>query len=225
MVKTIIFYLYFFGITLAHGDSIKWVKKKIIVEINSQKIEVVDKFIFTNTTKDDLQIIKVDSSCGCTVAHFKNEVKPKETGEISFKVKISKDTPQKQGRLTVTLMNMRSQKRELYNVYFKVERSNFTLKVQKEKMNHKDYEKVVFLNKVDGFKKQITCPFIDLPIKEKYYHEEMGIRIYTCCEPCLVRVKNNPGLAIKKLIKKYEIPSLVTEKSESKSSVSSFSHK
>jgi hypothetical protein len=51
----------------------------------------VRQFPFTNTGKSPLKILKVKSSCGCTVPTYpKEEIMPGETGEISVKYNTSK---------------------------------------------------------------------------------------------------------------------------------------
>ncbi|MDX1564387.1 MAG: hypothetical protein R3236_03225, partial [Phycisphaeraceae bacterium] len=51
----------------------------------------------------------------------------------------------------------------------------------------------------DGPIKQVSCPFRGLPINRGYHVDIKGLRIYTCCLPCLKLVKENPDQAIANL--------------------------
>jgi hypothetical protein len=62
------------------------------------------------------------------------------------------------------------------------------------------------LSKKNLYSKQIDCPFLPLPISLKLFHDYNGLRIYTCCEQCLVRVKESPSHAIIKLAEKGQTP-------------------
>ena len=46
---------------------------------------------------------------------------------------------------------------------------------------------------------QKSCPYLKIPIRKDLYHDALGKRIYTCCVPCLDKVKKNPQEAINAL--------------------------
>lgn len=58
---------------------------------------------------------------------------------------------------------------------------------------------------------QEECPFLPLPIDKKLYHDHNGLRIYTCCEQCLILVKESPHYAIIKLAEKTQTPTQINE--------------
>jgi hypothetical protein len=62
------------------------------------------------------------------------------------------------------------------------------------------------LNKRREYKPQSECPFLPLPIKPNFHFTFQGMKIYTCCERCLVDVKESPYHAIIKLSEKGQMP-------------------
>ncbi|MCM8541268.1 MAG: DUF1573 domain-containing protein [Lentisphaeraceae bacterium] len=58
---------------------------------------------------------------------------------------------------------------------------------------------------------QEECPFLPLPINKKLYFDYNGLRIYTCCEQCLILVKESPHHAIIKLAEKTQTPTLIKD--------------
>ena len=62
------------------------------------------------------------------------------------------------------------------------------------------------LAKKSHYVKQDECPFLPLGIVPHLYHDWNGLRIYTCCEQCLVLVKESPHHAIIKLAEKGQTP-------------------
>jgi hypothetical protein len=57
-----------------------------------------------------------------------------------------------------------------------------------------------------GPMQQVSCPFKGLPINPTLYHDVDGVRIYTCCTPCLPKVRANPNKAIDNLREWSEYP-------------------
>lgn len=52
--------------------------------LKEEQGKAVAKFVFTNTGKSDLKIVKVKTSCGCTASDYsKNPIKPGEKGFVS----------------------------------------------------------------------------------------------------------------------------------------------
>ncbi|MCH2208940.1 MAG: DUF1573 domain-containing protein [Lentisphaerales bacterium] len=62
------------------------------------------------------------------------------------------------------------------------------------------------LLKKGNYIKQDECPFLPLGIIAELYHDWNGLRIYTCCEQCLEKVRVSPYHAIIKLAEKGQTP-------------------
>ena len=54
--------------------------------------------------------------------------------------------------------------------------------------------------------KQTRCPYTGTPIKKHLYFDVSSYRLYTCCIPCLKRVRDTPDQAVKRILNFNETP-------------------
>lgn len=216
------------------ADSLNWVNKELELKTKSVSEKYESKFEYKNTSGKTVKFIKIKASCGCVVVDAPKEVKAGEFGEIKFKAPIPRaggkygkalfvDTDEKDGieyKLTFTITNT--------DPYIPRKPKKQTTEVSKTATNINPYtpnngyqrpkelgrrallvEKLMAkqaLARKDSYYKQDECPFLPLPINPKLYHDFEGIRIYTCCEQCLLKVKESPNHAIIKLAEKTQTP-------------------
>ena len=53
---------------------------------------------------------------------------------------------------------------------------------------------------------------MQVPIKKKYFHDVLGMRIYTCCKPCLEKVRKEPREALRLLTMVGQYPEFIDTK-------------
>ena len=56
---------------------------------------------------------------------------------------------------------------------------------------------------------QKECPFVPQAINKGLFYDFQNMRIYTCCEECLIKVKKSPYHAIIKLAEKAQTPFII----------------
>lgn len=214
-----IFIFYFLIISNLLG--LDWIPKDLHLEttVIAETIEYESKFIFKNSSNRIVNIVKIKPSCGCTIIDQKKKIfKPGESGEINFKVSIPENSTK---FYKVIQVDTDESDKVEYNLSFTINRP---LKPGQKKITLKKV-KVVDLNKLlsklgkdtppiirkifqnsKNFKIQVSCPYLRTPIINQYYHDAYGLRIYTCCKPCLSKVINNPNEAIIKLAQVGQFP-------------------
>jgi len=198
-------------------------------------------FTFTNSSNELIKFEKIKASCGCVLVEFPEEVKPGKSAKITFKAPIPYGggkytkfiyvhTNEKEGvnyTLKFTVINTdpyvpRTSKNVDFKLNPKKEKNEIipylpskgyirpqrmtkrTLLVEKLKAKQA-------LARKKSYYSQEECPFLPLPINKKLFHDFDGMRIYTCCEQCLVLVKESPYHAIIKLAEKTQTPSLIKD--------------
>ena len=178
-------------------------------ELQSQLI--TGQFPFQNKGKKSIELVKLESSCGCTTMDLQQKsFSSQETGVIPFEVSLKDKKKTFTSRIYVTT-NEDSTKKE-----------TLTIKViypeDKQKQNIAASDTGTNKSLKEGaddpkvVKRQVSCPFQGTPIlKNLYVDTDEGHRIYTCCEECLPLVKANPALAIQNLAERGEFPIYVSD--------------
>ena len=188
-------------------EGLTWDKTLIKATVLGENEVFEGVFSFSNNTSRAITIKEVKPSCGCTVPIIdKLEYEPGETGKLPFKVNISRITPVLNKSLKVFIED----KEQPSILRFELTR-----------------EKVFKATSINSFKTklQTSCPYMRIPIKKEYYHDVLGMRIYTCCKPCLEKVRIKPQEALRLLTQIGEYPEFIeipTSEEEVKVSSSSW---
>ena len=150
-------------------------------------------FKFSNDSHKKVKLLELQPTCGCTLATLqKMEYLPGERGEIFFKVRVSK------------VVSTLSKSIKVY-IEHKTKPVVLSFKITREKVFKEDG-----LTR-KGVKLQVSCPYLRTPIKKEFYHDVQGMRIYTCCQPCLTKVRNKPQEALRLLTQMGQYPEFSDE--------------
>ena len=196
-------------------------------------------FEFTNKSDKEIKFIKIKASCGCILTDSPESVAPGKSGKITFKAPvpygggkykkvIKVDTDESEGIEYVLSFQMTNTDPYVPRKP-KVEDNKPVTKTPDQRVLPKDrtYTRPANMNRRARLLEQLKaqqalarkksyhiqeeCPFLPLPIDKKLFHDYNGMRIYTCCEQCLVLVKESPHYAIIKLGEKTQTPVLLKD--------------
>ena len=202
-----IFHVFFLLAASLNGQGLKWLEsgQKISKNVPLEKSLYTGEFKFQNLGDKPIKIISVKSNCGCLSSEFKNKVyKSQETGSIEFKVSLY-DT----GMTSKTILVDTDEKEGVeYHLIITLNKPEIKMTTKEKVARQRDLELEVanILKNRESYKIQKTCPYLPIPIQKRFVHDALGLRIYTCCPPCLDRLKKNPHEAVKKLALLGEIP-------------------
>lgn len=224
---------------ISYGQLLSWNKETLEIKSSTKPEKHEASFEFKNTSKKTITFIKIKASCGCVVVDKPEKVEPGESGKITFKAPIpyaggaytktiSVDTDESnkvEYKLSFKVTNTdpyvprkprtpsRTPQTKPSPVKPYTPPKGYS---RPQKMTSRSLlvEKLMAkqtLARKKAYHPQEECPFLPLPINKKLYHDYEGMRIYTCCEQCLVLVKESPHHAIIKLAEKTQTPILVKD--------------
>lgn len=216
------------------SQSLNWTNDSLDIQTKTSTEKHEASFEYKNTSKKTITFINIKASCGCILVEKPEKVEPGESGKIIFKAPIpygggsyiksisvdTDETKEVEYKLTFKVTNT-----DPY-VPRKVKAPNKTPETKTspvkpytppkgytrpEKMTARTIlvEKLMAkqtLARKKAYHLQEECPFLPLPIDKKLFHDYNGLRIYTCCEQCLILVKESPQHAIIKLAEKTQTP-------------------
>lgn len=199
-------------------SALEWSPKQLDLSAKKNSSSYTGKFTFKNKSKKSVKIISIKPSCSCTTVELKKlEYGPEESGEIIFRVNFKSKSRLVKSKIEVDTNETQTVE---YSLNIKVERDIdisetfevvppqkidiVTLLKNLKGTNNKLTRKI--FAKSQSYQSQKTCPYLRTPILKKYFHDALGLRIYTCCEGCLVKVKLNPHEAIAKLAAVGQFP-------------------
>lgn len=237
-MKYFLYILSFYVLNLS-AESLIWTKQNLDIQSKTSPEKHEASFEYKNTSKKTITFVKINASCGCIVLDKPEKVNPGESGKIIFKApvpfgggsytkSISVDTDETnkvEYKLTFKVTNTdpyvpRKVKAPTRTPETKPSPA-IPYKPQKgytrpEKMNQRTIlvEKLMAkqaLARKKAYHLQKECPFLPLPIDKKLFYDYNGLRIYTCCEQCLILVKKSPQHAIIKLAEKTQTPLLIKD--------------
>ena len=161
--------------------------------VTNQVQELPHTFTIKNSGESVLEITKVKACCGATAKMDVKSIKPGEEAKVD--VTLINLPESGSVRKTISLMtNDPSQPIYMLTVEGTIKGSG-----------------VGATKSSAGPIAQKDCPFKPEPIQKQFFHDHKDIRIYTCCPECLVVVKANPELAIRRLSEKNQRPILVKD--------------
>lgn len=197
------------------------------IKTDSSKKRIEGSFKLTNSSEKEVKVVSVKASCGCVLVNKLQKILPGQSATVSFEGPVPRaggqyekfiylDTDEKEGidyKLKFRVINTDKSKRKIQVIKAPgVKNNHASYGYQRPKtMSERDLlmEKLLALKalqKKDRLSVQDECPFLPLGILPKLYYDFDGMRIFTCCEQCLVKVKESPHHAIIKLAEKGQKP-------------------
>ena len=147
-------------------------------------------FTVTNTTQQPLDVKIAALSAGGSTKLSSSSIAPGKTIHVSSKFRV----PHKEGDAE-NLITLQTNSSLEPLITLKLHGTVTTKKVA----GHTPAEGT-------HLKPQYICPFRPVPIKSDLYYDHKGLRIYTCCAPCLEKVMDDPEAAIRALKAKGQYP-------------------